>query len=106
MQAISFAPSNLSGVGGTHWERIHSVQLWKGRPVCQDYVFVSKDLESPGFKGLHAACIFLFFQFQYKNVEYPCALVHWFSEGMVLVIPQECGLLNLIWTTKEDKSWM
>ena len=30
-------------------------------------------------KGLLVARVYLFFRFSHRNVDYPCALVHWFS---------------------------
>ena len=35
--------------------------------------------DTPGFKSLLVAHVYLFFSFKYNNVYYPCALVHWFS---------------------------
>ena len=37
------------------------------------------DSENIGMRGLLVAHIYLFFRFSYGSIDYPCALVHWFS---------------------------
>jgi len=37
------------------------------------------DLENIGMRGLLVARVYLFFRFSYSGIDYPCALVHWFS---------------------------
>ena len=32
-----------------------------------------------GMKELLVACVYLFFRFSHNGVNYPCALVHWYS---------------------------
>ncbi|KAI5982457.1 hypothetical protein EDD15DRAFT_2391272 [Pisolithus albus] len=55
-----YAPSDLSGLGGMHTERIRSTPCWrKGHPRYDT--------------GLP------FFSFTYGGVKYPCALIQWFS---------------------------
>jgi hypothetical protein len=77
--ASYYAPSDISGVHGMHRQRIHAVPSWRrGRPRY-DCVFMEKDANQAGFRGMHAARVFLFFSFTYRSVFYPCALVHWFS---------------------------
>jgi hypothetical protein len=59
-------------------ERIRAVKSWYGGSPRRDCVFIGKS-EEPGFRGLHAARVFLFFSFKHDEVTYPCALIHWFS---------------------------
>ncbi|KAI0309828.1 hypothetical protein OF83DRAFT_1278998 [Amylostereum chailletii] len=58
--ATFYAPSDLSGIGGMHRERIRSTSSWR-------------------FRGLYVVRVLLFFQFISDGVIYPCALVSWFS---------------------------
>ncbi|KAH9016504.1 hypothetical protein EDB85DRAFT_1875009 [Lactarius pseudohatsudake] len=64
-----------------HHERIRSAQSWYGGRPRHDCVFVGNadSPDVPGFKGLLVARVFLFFSFRYNGIDYPCALVHWFS---------------------------
>ena len=32
----------------------------------------------PGFRGLHAAQVCMFFSFKYNQIVYPCVLIQWF----------------------------
>ncbi|KAI0319057.1 hypothetical protein OF83DRAFT_1228665 [Amylostereum chailletii] len=77
--AIFYAPSDLSGIGGMHCERIRSTASWRHGPARRDCVFLEKDPDVVGFRGLYAARVLLFFQFTSDGVDYPCALVSWFS---------------------------
>ncbi|KAJ7797100.1 hypothetical protein B0H14DRAFT_3549113 [Mycena olivaceomarginata] len=78
-RAVFYAPSDVSGVGGMHHERIRATKSWYRGPPRYDCVFIEHDPDAPGFRGLHAARVFLFFRFKFRKVDYPCALVHWFS---------------------------
>ncbi|KAJ6576826.1 hypothetical protein B0H10DRAFT_1836478, partial [Mycena sp. CBHHK59/15] len=42
-------------------------------------VYVKQDMEQPGFRRLLAVRILLFMSFRHGGMEYPCALVTWFS---------------------------
>ncbi|KAJ6587718.1 hypothetical protein B0H10DRAFT_2333593 [Mycena sp. CBHHK59/15] len=64
--ATFYAPSDQSGIGGLLRERIRAVHSWR-------------DTEQPGFRGLLAARVLLFMSFKHHGLEYPCALVTWFS---------------------------
>ena len=70
------APSNPSGPGGMYRETIRSTPQWtKGETPAprRDCVFVNEgDSGAPGMRCL-------FFKFSFANVEYPCALVHWYT---------------------------
>jgi hypothetical protein len=79
--AIFHAPSDISGIGGMHYECIHAVKSWRKGPGHYDTVFVKTDPLSSmdSMQGLHVAHVQLFFSFSYDNIDYPCALVHLFS---------------------------
>ncbi|KIK79662.1 hypothetical protein PAXRUDRAFT_160767 [Paxillus rubicundulus Ve08.2h10] len=65
-----------------HREWIRSAPSWRGGPPCCDCVYVLKhsDEQLTGFKGMHIACLLLLFSIKtINNMQYPCALVHWFS---------------------------
>ncbi|KAF7372543.1 hypothetical protein MVEN_00116600 [Mycena venus] len=78
-RAVFYAPSDVCGVGGMHHERIRATKSWYGGAPRYDCVFIEHDTDAPGFRGLHAARVFLLFQFKFRRINYPCALVHWFS---------------------------
>ncbi|KAG6807142.1 hypothetical protein H0H92_008634 [Tricholoma furcatifolium] len=77
--ATFFAPSDKSGVNGMYRERIRSVSSWRKGPERRDCVFVSHDEALPGFRGLIAARVLLFFSITHERRKYSCALVTWFS---------------------------
>ncbi|KAL1732578.1 hypothetical protein EV714DRAFT_206250 [Schizophyllum commune] len=77
--ATFYAPSDQCGTGGMHHERIRSTLSWRRGPARHDCVYVSHDESQPGFRGLHAARVMLFFSFKHDNILYPCALVRWYS---------------------------
>ncbi|KIP05619.1 hypothetical protein PHLGIDRAFT_57723, partial [Phlebiopsis gigantea 11061_1 CR5-6] len=53
---------------------------WRRGPARRDCVFVNGDPTLPGFHGLHAARVLLFFSFKYGGqITFACALVTWFS---------------------------
>ncbi len=74
-----YAPSDLSGIGGLHRERIRAMTSWRKGSACYDCVFCEADEEGEGFHALHVAHVRLFFGLQHCGVYYPCALVTWFS---------------------------
>lgn len=73
-----YAPSDPSSISGLRRERIRSVRSWRRGPARRDCVFIQKDENLLGFRGLHAARLQLLFSFAYRGVTYPCALVQWF----------------------------
>jgi hypothetical protein len=77
--ATFHAPSDISGIGGMRRERIRAVKSWRKGPGRYDTIFVNTDPSLEGMRGLEVARVRLFFSFSHDNVEYPCALVHWFS---------------------------
>lgn len=60
-------------------ERIRAVESWRNGPGRYDTVFVNVDPSAKGMRGLDVARVRLFFSFSLEGVQYPCALVHWFS---------------------------
>ncbi|THG97315.1 hypothetical protein EW026_g4652 [Hermanssonia centrifuga] len=77
--ATFYAPSDLSGIGGMRREHIRATPSWYKGPPRYDCVLAEKDPSLEGFRGLHAARIRLFMSFSCNDIEYPCALVRWFS---------------------------
>ena len=77
--ATFHAPSDISGIGGMRRERIRAVKSWRNGPGRYDTIFVNTDPSIEGMRGLEIARVRLFFSFSHDGVEYPCALVHWFS---------------------------
>ena len=75
--ATFYAPSDFSGVGGMLRERIRATPEWRGEHARYDCMFVEKDPALPGFRGLHAVQVLLFFSFRHNRKPYPCALVQW-----------------------------
>ena len=60
-------------------ERIRAVDSWRKGPGRHDCIFVEQNPDLPGFRGLFAARVQLFFSIKYNKTTYPCALVSWFS---------------------------
>ncbi|KAJ7697723.1 hypothetical protein B0H17DRAFT_1197375 [Mycena rosella] len=77
--ATFYAPSDQSGLGGLLRERIRAVRSWRGGAPRFDCVFVEHDTTKPGFRGLLVARVLLFMSVKHEGIEYPCALVTWFS---------------------------
>lgn len=77
------APSNPSGPGGMYREVVRSTPSWPRGDIPgprRDCIFVDiGESENMGMKGLLVARVYLFFRFSYGGVDYPCALVHWYS---------------------------
>ena len=62
-----------------HQQLIRSVPSWRHAAPQHGCVFVETDAALPGMQGLLVAQVFLFFKFSYRDIVYPCALVHWFE---------------------------
>lgn len=75
---ILFAQRRV-GIGGMRQECIQATPSWRRGPARYDCVYLEKDPALPGFRGLHATRIKLFFTFKSAGWTYPCALVEWFS---------------------------
>jgi hypothetical protein len=59
--ATYFAPSDQSGIGRLIRERIRSIPSWRKGPARHDCVFVERDPNKAGLRGLHVARVKLFF---------------------------------------------
>ncbi|KAE9386188.1 hypothetical protein BT96DRAFT_1086980 [Gymnopus androsaceus JB14] len=77
-QVQFYALSDNAGIHGMHRERIRCTPSWYGQER-RDTVAVVIDDTVPGFRGMSAARVHLFFSFKYQDNVYPCALVHWFN---------------------------
>ncbi|KAF8951994.1 hypothetical protein BDZ97DRAFT_1931423 [Flammula alnicola] len=93
-----YAPSDPSGIRGMRRERIRSTPSWRSTGARRDCVFVVEKEDQPGFRGMSAVRVKMFFSFMYEGEEYPCALVEWFKKvgrspeeqtGMWVVKPEE-----------------
>jgi hypothetical protein len=60
-------------------ERIRAIKSWRKGAPRHDCIFVETDPDAPGMAGLDIARVCLFFSCKFNGVQYPCALVHWFS---------------------------
>lgn len=98
--ATFHAPSDISGIGGMRRERIRALKSWRNGAGRYDTIFVNTDSSADGMRGLDVARVRLFFSFSHNGVEYPCALVRWFSRvgdspddhtGMWVVQPDDDG---------------
>jgi hypothetical protein len=76
--ATFYTPSDLLGISGMHCQRIRATPLWQNSHGRYDCMFLEKDPTLPGFRGLHAVQVCLFFSFKHNRITYPCALVQWF----------------------------
>jgi len=79
--AMFYAPSDLSGIGGMHRERIRALSSWRGEGPRYDCIFINTDPTRNGMRGLEVARVRSFFSFKFRNILYPCALVHWYSHN-------------------------
>lgn len=77
--ATFHAPSDPSGIGGMHREHIRAVPSWRKSSGRYDCVFVNRNPDLPGMKGMDVVRILLFFSFNFSGTRYPCALVRWFT---------------------------
>ncbi|KAF7299911.1 hypothetical protein HMN09_00998700 [Mycena chlorophos] len=78
-RAMFYAPSDVCGIGGMRQERIRATKSWYRGPPRYDCALIEHDTDAAGFRGLHAVRVRLLMRFTYRGVQYPCALVHWFS---------------------------
>lgn len=76
--AMFYAPSDQSGVGGMIHQRIRATNKWRQGPARYDCVFIQRDPDLEGMRGMHAVQVVLFFSFIFNHITYPCALVRWF----------------------------
>ena len=78
--ATFYAPSDISGIHGMRCECIRSTPTWHATGPQRDCVFVVKNQDKPGFRGMSVVRVKLFFSFRYEGEEYSCALVEWFKK--------------------------
>lgn len=78
-------------------ELIRATPSWHHSGSRYDCVFAEKDPALAGFQGLHAARVRLFFSFVFDHVEYPCALVQWFS-----AVAEQPDALTGMWIVEPD----
>ena len=80
--ATYFAPSDTSGLGGMHRERIRATPAWnRGESSVPRYdcVLVQVSPEDEGFRSMQVARIRSFFSIKHGNNTFPCALVEWYQ---------------------------
>ena len=77
--ATFHAPSDISGVTGMHREHIRATSSWRRGTPRYDCVLINSYPDVDGARGFEIARVLLFFSFKHNVVDYPCALVQWFS---------------------------
>lgn len=63
-------------------ETIRSTSCWRRGQIAaprRDCVLVEDMARESDIRGLHVARVLLFFSFEYEEISYPCALVHWYK---------------------------
>lgn len=73
------APSDPSGPRGMRRKFIRATAAWQNSQSRYDCIFINSQTDLPGMGGLGVARVFLFFSFVHEGVNYPCALIQWFS---------------------------
>lgn len=79
-------------------QHIRATPSWRKGPPRHDCVVLNKDSNLEGFRGLHVARVCIFFSFMHGGVNYPCALVEWFTP----VDPNEPCANTGMWIVKPD----
>ena len=69
--------SDPSGRNSVRREKLRANPRWRGFKRY-DCVLINEDPCKPGLDGMHVARVHMFFSFMHNDVEYQCALVHWF----------------------------
>jgi hypothetical protein len=77
--ATYYAPSDSSGCGGMHRERIHARESWRQGPARYDCALVNLDPDMDGMRGLAVVRVRRFFSIAFETKVYACAFVHWYS---------------------------
>jgi hypothetical protein len=62
-----------------HREYIRSTSKWWNGQPRYDTVLLDSNPDLPGVRGMAVACVLLFFSFSFQDVNYPCALVRWYT---------------------------
>ncbi len=76
--ATFYSPSDISGIRGMCHECICATPSWHGYPQY-DCTLAVVNQHKPGFHGMNAVQVLLFFSFRHNGDEFPCTLVHWFN---------------------------
>lgn len=79
--ATFYTPSDVSGTGGMHREWIRMMPVWRKGPPRYDCVFIERDPDFDGMRGLDVVRIQHFFSFKFHDTVYPCALVRWYERS-------------------------
>ncbi|KZT19778.1 hypothetical protein NEOLEDRAFT_1077191 [Neolentinus lepideus HHB14362 ss-1] len=79
--ATFYAPSDPSGIQGMRKEHIRATPSWRGGPPCFDCVLVKSGVQSEDspHPPYDIARVFMFFSFTFCDIQYQCALVHWYE---------------------------
>ena len=80
-----------------HRQCIRSTPKWRQGPPRHDCVFIKKDPELEGMRGLRVAQVLLFLSFTSRHIPYSCALVQWF----IVVGDTPCGETGM-WIVKPE----
>jgi len=73
------APSDISSINGMRREYIRATPSWRHEAARYDCVFVNSLPAFEGMRGLEIARVLAFFSVTHDELEYECALIHWFS---------------------------
>jgi hypothetical protein len=80
-------------------EVIRSTPCWRGREERRDCVFVERDVEAKGMRGLDVVRVLAFLSFDVDGVHYPSALVQWFTH-----VSEEPDDLTGMWMVQPEQS--
>lgn len=94
-----YSPSDASGLKGMRREVIRSTPCWRNKEPRHDCVFVERDTEAKGMRGLDVVRVLALFSFVADGVQYPSALVQWFTH-----IGEEPDNLTGMWMVQAEQS--
>lgn len=77
--ATFYAAADPSGIGGMRREFIRAMPSWRKGPPRYDTVFLDRNRNLPGMRGIGVVRALMFFSFDFRGVTYPCALVRWYT---------------------------
>ena len=80
-------------------EVIRSTPCWHNKEPHHDCVFVECDTEAKGMRGLDVVCVLAFLSFDADDVQYPSALVQWFTH-----VGEEPDDLMGMWMVQAEQS--
>ena len=73
------APSDICGINGMRREYIRATPSWRHEAARYDCIFVNSVPKFQGMSGFEIARVLTFFSVVHDELEYQCALIHWFS---------------------------